>query len=263
MGYIKSISKLIKLYRMDLVTPYHEYFELVLADNDHLREEVFRLRYRVYCEELGWEDKSRYGDHAESDAYDEHALHCLLRHRKSGLYAGTVRLISSRGNHQIPMVEHCGATLFASPSDPRTQRPGTYGEISRLALRSEFRRRKGDAGNSTGIGSETPDLMHWRPDEHRRFPHISLALYLAAAALGLKEGMNGVYAMMEPRLARHLRVAGLHFEQVGEMIEFRGKRAPYYISKKVLFRHLTPPLKKLLDAIIKDLAGTDYNIKMR
>jgi N-acyl amino acid synthase of PEP-CTERM/exosortase system len=248
---------------MDLVTPYHEYFELVLAHTDLLREEVFRLRYQVYCEELGWEDKSRFSDFAESDAYDQNALHCLLRHRKSGLFAGTVRLIGTKQNTSIPLIEHCADTLFETPLDPRIQPPGTYGEISRLALRKEFRRRKGEAGTSTGIGHDTPDLLHWNTDEHRRFPHISLALYLAAAALGLKEGMSGVYAMMEPRLARHLRVAGLHFEQVGEIIDFHGDRAPYYISKKALFQHLARPLKKLLNAIIKDLNSSRFDADLR
>jgi hypothetical protein len=59
--------------------------------------------------------------------------------------------------------------------------------------------------------------------------------------------------MMEPRLARHLRYGGIHFEQVGEAVDFRGVRAPYFISRPMLFEHLTEPLRDLLSAIAADL----------
>ena len=96
-------------------------------------------------------------------------------------------------------------------------------------------------------------LFEWTQDERRRFPHIALGLYLGASAVGLADGATGVYAMMEPRLARHLRFAGIRFEQVGQPIEFRGLRAPYYISRKALFRYLSRPLRQLLEAIAEDL----------
>jgi len=54
--FVKNITKLIKLYRMDLVEPYHEYFKMVLADTENLKNQAFRLRYDVYCSELGWDD---------------------------------------------------------------------------------------------------------------------------------------------------------------------------------------------------------------
>jgi len=53
---IPKLTKLWQLSRMDLVAPYREYFSITMADTDELRKEVFRLRYDVYCRELGWED---------------------------------------------------------------------------------------------------------------------------------------------------------------------------------------------------------------
>jgi N-acyl amino acid synthase of PEP-CTERM/exosortase system len=239
---------------MDLVTPYREFFEIVGASTDALREEVFRLRYEVYCKELQWEDASAFPDGRERDAFDAGAIHCLLRHRATGLYAGTVRLVPAQTGATeplLPLLSHCGQTLFDGPFHPSRLTPGSFGEISRLALRREFRQRAGESATPDGHGTH---LFEWSQDERRRFPHIALGLYLAASAVGLAHGLTGVYAMMEPRLARHLRYGGIHFEQVGEAFDFRGLRAPYFISRQSLFEHLTEPLKDLLSAIADDLS---------
>lgn len=238
---------------MDLVEPYREFFSITLADTDELRKEVFRLRYEVYCNELGWESAANFPDQLERDIYDDASRHCLLLHKRSAAYAGTVRMVMTHDSDlepPIPLVSHCGDNLFDGPLRPDRMPIGSYGEISRLALRSEFRRRSGEQSNAEGHG---PNLFEWSQDERRRFPHIALGLYLGASAVGLADGATGVYAMMEPRLARHLRFAGIRFEQAGEPLDFHGTRAPYYISRTALFRHLSRPLRKLLYAIAEDM----------
>ncbi|MCB1774226.1 MAG: PEP-CTERM/exosortase system-associated acyltransferase [Gammaproteobacteria bacterium] len=253
MNPLAKLTKLWQLARMDLVSPYHEYFSIELADTDALRQEVFRLRYDVYCRELGWEDPSHYPDELESDIYDGVSRHCLLKHRRSGMYAGTVRMVMTHDSDRqppIPLQSHCNGHLFDGPLRPDRLQLGSFGEISRLALRGEFRRRHGEEHTPDGHGRE---LFEWSQTERRRFPHIALGLYLGASAVGLSDGASGVYAMMEPRLARHLRFAGIQFEQVGEPIDFRGLRAPYYISRRALFKHLSRPLRKLLHAIADDM----------
>ncbi|MCB1801691.1 MAG: PEP-CTERM/exosortase system-associated acyltransferase [Gammaproteobacteria bacterium] len=238
---------------MDLVEPYREFFSITLADTDELRKEVFRLRYDVYCRELGWESADNFPDQLERDVYDDASRHCLLLHKRSGAYAGTVRMVMTHDSDlepPIPLVSHCHDTLFDGPLRPDRLPVGSYGEISRLALRSEFRRRTGEQTNPDGHG---PQLFEWTQDERRRFPHIALGLYLGASAVGLADGATGVYAMMEPRLARHLRFAGIRFEQVGEPSDLHGIRAPYFISRKALFRYLSRPLRNLLFAIAEDM----------
>jgi N-acyl amino acid synthase of PEP-CTERM/exosortase system len=238
---------------MDLVEPYREYFSITMADTDELRKEVFRLRYDVYCRELGWEDPAKFPEELERDIYDGVSRHCLLTHRRSGMYAGTVRMVMTHDSTlepPIPLVSHCGDRLFDGPLRPDRQPIGSFGEISRLALRGAFRRRSTEHSNPEGHGEH---LFEWTQDERRRFPHIALGLYLGASAVGLADGASGVYAMMEPRLARHLSFAGIRFEQVGHPIDFRGLRAPYFISRKSLFRHLSRPLRKLLFAIAEDM----------
>jgi hypothetical protein len=59
--------------------------------------------------------------------------------------------------------------------------------------------------------------------------------------------------VMELRLARHLRRFGIVFEQAGDVIDYHGQRAVFYIDRDGLFKHLQPEIKDLLDTILGDL----------
>src|SRR5690606_36996202 len=48
---------------------FHRYFDAVYAGTDALRSEVFRIRYDVYCAELGYESAARYPTMEETDEY--------------------------------------------------------------------------------------------------------------------------------------------------------------------------------------------------
>ena len=239
--------------QQDLVTPYHEYFRMVPADTDDLRREVYRIRYNVYCADLHWEDPALYPDGEESDPYDLHSRHCLLQYRRDGSYIGCVRLVRANpdpAQDPIPLFEHCADILQPETVDITTLPRHSFGEISRLAIDRQFRRRPGEQDNPGGTGIDAPVI---KQDERRRFPHIALGLYLGAASFGLEAGMSCVFAMMEPRLARLLKMAGIHFRQAGGVLEYRGLRAPFYITREALFDHLRPEMRELLDAIGEDL----------
>jgi N-acyl amino acid synthase of PEP-CTERM/exosortase system len=62
-----------------------------------------------------------------------------------------------------------------------------------------------------------------------------------------------VFVMMEPRLARSLQFVGIMFKQLGQPIEFHGKRAAYYIDSRELKKTLSPGYLKLLQTVEKDL----------
>jgi N-acyl amino acid synthase of PEP-CTERM/exosortase system len=99
--------------------------------------------------------------------------------------------------------------------------------------------------------SEDPEYL----GEKRHSPHIALGLYLAAASIGLETGLDGVFAMMEPRLCRHLRRYGIRFQQAGGVMDYHGERAAYYITRKQLLEGLHPEIQMLLDMIHHDLAS--------
>lgn len=235
-----------------LSASFHDYFEVLAADSPSLQDEVYRIRYEVYCRELAYEEASRFPDQRERDEFDPIARHCLLRHRSSGEYAGCVRLIARHALDdavRLPFEKHCWQSLDPALMVDLRARGGCYGEISRLAVPSRFRRRKGEQENPIGTGEESA-----QEDDQRRSPHIALGLYMAATSIGLESGLDGVFAMMEPRLARHLKRFGIQFQQAGGVMEYHGQRAAYYISREQLFEGLHPEIEALLFSIKSDLA---------
>jgi N-acyl amino acid synthase of PEP-CTERM/exosortase system len=100
-----------------------------------------------------------------------------------------------------------------------------------------------------------------KPGELRQFNHIPLGLYLACCAVSILTGLDGVFAMMEPRLARHLQRFGIIFQQMGQIVDHHGPRAAFYISQKTLLRNLNPEVNKLLNSLLADMLtdyGSDY-----
>lgn len=235
----------------DLKQSFRKYFRVILADTPELRQEVFRIRYQVYCRELGYERAEDFPEQLESDIFDVRSYHCLLMHRPSGTFAGCVRLVLNDPYNihaPLPFEKHCRGNLYDSVADTILAQRNGCGEISRLAVTADFRRRTGDSVSSVGEMTSIEQL-----EGKRKFPYIPLGLYLAAAAAGLEEGLDGVFAMMEPRLARHLQRFGIVFQQAGDIIEHRGQRAAYYIDRDGLYNNIQQPVGDLLESILNDI----------
>ena len=229
---------------------FHQYFAVIPADTEELLHETFKIRYQVYCEELGYEDKSGFRDQREFDEFDPVSQHCLLLHKTSTIYAGSIRLVSAARN-RLPFESLYGAGAFRSEIvDLRQLDPLSYAEISRIAVISHFRRRKDERNTPAGIIPD-PELHQ---TERRSFPLIAFGLYLSAAAMGLNNGLERVFAMMEPRLARRLRIYGINFQQIGPITEHRGKRAPFQITRDGLSQGITTDISGLLSDISLALA---------
>jgi N-acyl amino acid synthase of PEP-CTERM/exosortase system len=237
----------------DIAATFHHFFKLVLADTAVLRNEVYRIRYQVYCQELHYEDAKAFPDGLEHDIYDDRSRHCLLLHRDSNTYAGCVRLVFN-DNHDssriLPFEAFCASSLHRDALDPGALDRASFGEISRLAVPAKFRRRKKDLESPVG---EISDPNPEDSEDKRHFPSIALGLYLAAASIGLHAGLEGVFAMMEPRLARHLMRFGIQFQQIGDVVNYHGPRAAFYINRNMLFKKLRPEVLELLDTVRSDL----------
>ncbi len=237
-----------------IVDEFRRYFAILPARGELLRQQAYRIRYQVYAEELGWEDKARFPEGYETDEYDAVSESCLLQHRESQQFVGCVRLImaGAAGAAIFPFeiaLRHAGHALDCPGLQP-DWRVGA-GEISRVAVISQFRRRRNEQNHPDNPPDDEPDVI----PERRVFPHIAMGLYLGAAALGLSRGLERVFAIMEPKLARRLRSYGIEFEQVGAPLEHHGLRIPYCLLRDSFERNMAPPIRALLDTILADLAG--------
>jgi N-acyl amino acid synthase of PEP-CTERM/exosortase system len=229
-----------------LVDHFDQYFELLPVKDAAARAAVHRLRYAVYCEELRYEDPSAFPDGQERDSHDDGALYALLRHRASDRPVACVRLLvdhDQRGR-PFPFEQVCAGRLDPAEIDLRTLDRSRCGEISRLAIHQDFRRRRGEWQTPEAVGD--PDAQ---TGGQRRYPLLPMSLFLAAAALAMNRGLVQVFVMMEPRLARLLASCGIHFTAVGEVIDYHGLRGPFRITHAALEQGLPPDGRALLDAM--------------
>lgn len=239
---------------------FFDYLSLELADRDDLLDEAYRLRHRVYVDEMHFERAEDFPDGREHDAFDPRALTILLRHNASSRVMGCVRLIvADPADIARPFpFELAAGEQITSRSDILRNTPRAYiGEVSRLAVAKEFRRRKND--QEMGLFA-IKDLDTTTEDERRRNIPPALGLVFAAAWLGIEVGLQAVFVMMELRLARLLRSLGLSFKQIAEPIEYHGLRAPFEITRDALLGDMLPPLRSAIDLVqhrVRDMAQGD------
>lgn len=237
---------------------FNNYFDLSLAMTRKQRDEVYQIRYRVYCEEFGYEPASVFSNHQEVDEFDCQSIHCLVTHRASGQPAGCVRVVMVEDNDRMPMEAHVGDSLDQSFFDSFRDRRNTLCEISRLAVDTGFRRRHRD--QETRFGNI--DSNSFSTGELRTFPLIALALMLGAgAAADILERKN-CFAIMESALPKLMKRTGIDFRRVGTDFEFHGVRAPYYANMDELIKNATPELRLYFNEIRKQFAATLLDVPL-
>jgi N-acyl amino acid synthase of PEP-CTERM/exosortase system len=227
-----------------------QFLQPQIAISEHLKEEAFKIRHNVYCEELAFEDVKPNGQ--EKDEFDEQSIFSLIKHKPSDTFTSCVRLVTSQQPDQLlPIEKYCLGAITNTGLSPERFNRNEIAEISRLAVKADFRRRKADRykGSATGVISETS----YSEKELRCFPFIAIGLYMAAATMAMNTGIRHVYVMMEPRLARSMKFIGIAFEQLGAPIEYHGLRAPYYINPEIFMKNLSPGFKCLYSTIEKDI----------
>lgn len=210
---------------LNLGSGFSKYFQALPALDDGLRRSVFRIRHAVYCEELGYEPLRE--DRMESDEFDARAVHCLLRSVANREFVGCVRLVMTNPDDpqsRLPFERLC-ASLDRSVLGPPTIDRSRIAEVSRLAVVSKYRRRRGEQKVALGIDESdfgTPD----RP----RFPYISVGLYLGMIAQARHHGIETLFMLTERRLAKQLSRLGVSMRTIGAPIEHRGLRYPSMMS---------------------------------
>ncbi|WP_199609958.1 PEP-CTERM/exosortase system-associated acyltransferase [Flocculibacter collagenilyticus] len=239
--------------QLSLAENFKKYFSVRFANSKALRQAAFQIRHSVYCEELGWE--ALRDNKMETDEYDQYAFHCLLEHKSTGVFAGCVRVVIpplTSPEKQTPLEKNCLDSLLEGAIDPRTFRRGSFGEISRLAVPSAFRRRPNEKDQPFIINDV--NMRHvFSEEERRNFPNIAMGLYLASIALVQICNHDATFVMMEPRLQRRLDRLGLPFQQVGEAMDYHGLRALFYLPSEHFTSHLNDELLELFNTVKQDL----------
>ena len=91
---------------------FNTWFSVDFASSAELCKRVYEVRYRVYCEEFGYEEREAFPDGQERDKYDAASLHCLITHRPTGRPAGCVRLVPANAGAGLD-IDLSAFALFA------------------------------------------------------------------------------------------------------------------------------------------------------
>ena len=197
------------------------------AVSDELKNEVYKLRYQVYCIETGFENPEEHPGEMESDDFDRHSVHYLIRHRKSGIYAATTRLIlpdTNKINTLFPIELYSTIDNHKEPQDKQQRH---LAEASRFCVSKAFKRRKNDYQASlTGISPDWEQKTAAAEEERRTYPHLSIALYACLIKMSHENNIHYWYALMEPALIRFFTTLGIYFKGIGPVTDYHGLRRP-------------------------------------
>lgn len=244
---------------LSLAESFQQYFSVDMAQTPSELEQVYQLRYRVYCEELRYEPKELFPDQAECDDYESQSLHLLITHRKTGLPAACVRLVKSlqSGYQLLPFERNFPHSLDPNFFSRFNLDRSSICEISRLAVDRRFRRRVGEVYGQVG------DFQAMEVDrkEQRAFSLLSEVAFLAATALTVLSGRSNVFALMEPYLCRLLGRSGIYFMRVGGDIQHNGMRAPYFITSEYAVNSMRLELLELYQMTYDKLSSTYSSIE--
>ena len=238
------------LDRFSLGEGFKKYFEVAAAFSDDLRNDVYGIRHEVYCEELGFEPVRP--DRREIDDNDRHSLHCLLRtSTEPHILVGCNRLVMARPEepaHPLPFEHACRATLDRSIIDPAREPRGAIAEVSRLAVRAHYRRRKGETKTALALSEDD-----FGTKEQPRFPYIPIGLYLAVVALAKHEGVETLFMLTEPRLADHFSKLGVKITQIGGPVEHRGTRVPSMMNVDHVIKNLRFFIRPIWRVVVEEI----------
>jgi N-acyl amino acid synthase of PEP-CTERM/exosortase system len=202
---------------MSILDAFDFYFKMIPANTDELRQEVYKLRYQVYCIEHHFLEPNAEG--FEYDEYDAQSCHYLIQHKETKRYMATTRLIlpSSKNPEKLFPVEiHSKIDNFELL---KTVPRANLAELSRFCVSKEFRRRAGerdliitnDVDSSRGKNSSAS---------------ITLALFACAIKMSFEHDIQCWIASIEPALKRVVEPLGIYVVEIGSLGDYHGMRFP-------------------------------------
>ncbi len=188
-------------------------------------DELYKIRYKVYCEEYAYLDTKNYPDRREKDIFDSKSIHLVVRHR-SGELAATARLIQG-SEMGLPIQNH-----FQIEYDVPKETESNIAEVSRLIVARSYRRR-----------------------------HLLLVLIKGIYLLVKQKGITEVFCVLDDRLIPNLTELGIPIKRIGKSRIYQGLTAPYIIQvnelEEKLYEHNKFLFKFLSQGVMRK-QGKDF-----
>lgn len=188
---------------------FDRHYRAVLADTEEGKSIHYHLRYQVYCLEKQFEPTDAFNNQRERDEYDEHSVHFLIQHKKTGDWVGTARLVIDQPE-RLPAFQ---ITDFSLP--PETRQPRACAELSRLSILKSFRR-------------------HTHQEKVSE-PEVLLGLIRSVKEYSEQAGIDYWLFLCRRSIMRIVGNMGMHMDIVGDPCEHRGIRYPYLATLATAF----------------------------
>lgn len=183
-------------------------------------EDVFRLRFKVYCDEKGFLPGADYPLGLEIDEFDPRAIHIIVN-GDDGIVIGYMRILDGQDTAGYPLFAH-GLTAYDDfPLPPE----GGAIEISRMIVRSDYRHEFRPADDGMSPDEALPD-----PAARNASDLVQYKLLRIAYRHAFDNGIRWIYAAMEPTLHRKFRMMGMPFRAIGPTGDYLGEVRPYAMN---------------------------------
>lgn len=193
MIFLNKIKKLIEFWYFKKT--FKNKFIYYTTNNAKELDELYKIRYQVYCEEYNYLDKKNYVNQKESDIYDNVSVHFVLRDKKNNNIAATVRLILNT-ELGFPIEKNFKVDIHV-PIKNRN----SMAEISRLIVSRKYRKR-----------------------------YLLLALIKGLYAYIKFNKLTHIYSVLDDKLYPTLTDIGFPFKEIGSPTTYQGITSPYILD---------------------------------
>ncbi|WP_326539080.1 PEP-CTERM/exosortase system-associated acyltransferase [Pseudorhodoferax sp.] len=243
-----------RMSRLNLADNFNRFFTIAPAVRQEEKDHVFFIRHDVYARELGYEPVRP--DQKETDAYDPRSIYCLMQTAEANKrLVGCARVVltdPAAPDSLLPFEKACKDSLYRDQIDPAKLPRDRVAEVSRLAVLSDFRRRRGEEHREVAI-----DVSDFGDSQQPRFPYIPVGLYMASVLMAQRHNIEYLFTLTEPRLAEHFAKLGVEIVPIGAPIEHRGMRVPSLIRAATVESGLRLMIRPLWKAIEAQMGATD------
>ncbi|MGC2456538.1 MAG: PEP-CTERM/exosortase system-associated acyltransferase [Gallionellaceae bacterium] len=217
-------------------------------------ELYLEFRYEIFCKELRRvvpPPSLLSSRPMETDQYDVCSRHFIAYHKTTSSIAASARVIlpSPIGLNVTPRY------IIDRPLPYPDATDDNIGEISRMAIAPQFRRRHEDQNKPFQGGPESE--MSFQQEKRRRHqPELVLGMYREIYQMSKQQGVSYCMAAMDDRFSRLLNTLGFPFKAVGPVNKnVQPPRRVYLISAVELERSLNSREARILSFLQAKVTG--------
>ena len=193
-----------------------------IPKTDARSNDIYKLRYKVYCDEWGFEKPEDHPGGVEIDEFDEFSSHFAVIRTDNHEMIGTTRIIFC-SEHGFPLESHSTIESGALEGIRRDN----IGEVSRLAVSKDYRKRFIDKVMFEFKEYDEEYEKQISAERRKVDQEIVLNLYSCIYKECVDKNLTHLIAVMADGLYLILKRIGIIFTRIGPSVDYHGPRTPY------------------------------------